>query len=53
MWLFSGAEIAPSCGHKHSVVPADAGTQYSVTSAMESRWHGVLDARVRGHDVRS
>jgi hypothetical protein len=31
-------------------MPAKAGIQYSKTSVMESRTHGVLDTRLRGYD---
>jgi hypothetical protein len=56
--LFFGADVFAKLGH---IVPRErgsisirhareAGIQYSKTSVMESRTHGVLDTRLRGYD---
>ena len=39
--------------HSFYVVPAEAGTQYSETLAIERIPYGVLDTRFRGHDDES
>jgi hypothetical protein len=50
-----GRMLSRECGVASShwtstVMPADAGIQYSEASVIESRTRGVLDTRVRGYD---
>jgi hypothetical protein len=46
----SGAVCRENAEPSVYVVPAQAGTQYSETSVMESKTRGVLDTRLRGYD---